>query len=65
VKKETEEYKYPPIVHIQNRLNPSILVDDIEEREDENNKIDKGSKISGLSINTKMSFNGSISARKL
>jgi hypothetical protein len=35
VKKETEEYKYPPIVHIQNRLNPSILEDEVEEEEDE------------------------------
>lgn len=34
VKKETEEYRYPPIVHIQNRLNPNIL-EPIKDDEDE------------------------------
>jgi hypothetical protein len=52
VKKETEEYKYPPIVHIQNRLNPSILEDEVEEKEDEKYKIEHISKISGFSINS-------------
>lgn len=26
-KKDTEKYRYPPIVHIQNKLNPNILDD--------------------------------------
>jgi hypothetical protein len=25
VKKETEEYKYPPILHVQNKLHSNIL----------------------------------------
>ena len=47
MKRETEEYKYPPIVHIQNRLNPSILEDGIEEVEDDKYRFELGSKISG------------------
>ncbi len=66
IKKETEEYKYPPIVHIQNRLNPSVLENEIEELEDDKNKLDQISKISGGSVNTRYSLLGSsLTTRKL
>jgi len=65
VKKETEEYKYPPIVHIQNRLNPSILEDEVEEEEDEKYKLEHVSKISGFSIKSGVSLSGNLTARKL
>jgi hypothetical protein len=41
VKKETEEYKYPPIVHIENKLNHNILEDVDDELDDGKNQIKK------------------------
>jgi hypothetical protein len=32
VKIETEEYKYPPILHIENRLNPNVLDDEADKQ---------------------------------
>lgn len=64
-KKETEEYKYPPIVHIENRLNPSILENNLEEKEDERyGGTESCSKASRLSINSRNTFERSETSKK-
>jgi hypothetical protein len=44
--RETEEYRYPPIVHIWNRLNPDIL------EEEESTEFDVDGSVKEASILT-------------